>query len=144
MDYEQPPRGPSQGELPRESVGRMSPYRDSSAQLPTYREYPMDGSFMGRWWRELVAICTGIAAVSGLAWFIGKQFFVTRDEWNAQNKIISEMSTQIAQISGTTTETTKTMSDLKSSLENIDRKFYKFELSRRIPKKPQTAPSTGE
>lgn len=44
----------------------------------------MPDSFMGRWWRELVAICTGLAAVGGITFVLGKQFFVTRDEWTLE------------------------------------------------------------
>jgi transketolase C-terminal domain/subunit len=35
----------------------------------------------GEWWKQLVAVCAGLATVGIIVWAIGKQFFVTRDEW---------------------------------------------------------------
>ncbi len=101
-------------------------------QHPTspYGMYPPpqpEGSFMGRWWRELVAICTGLATVGAIAWVVGKQFFVTREEWNektnANQVVLQRIDFQLDEVKRSLQTNNVSIEKVTTTIEEIQRQI---------------------
>jgi hypothetical protein len=106
--------------------------------VPIQQQQPvpnlMPDSFMGRWWRELVAICTGLAAIGGITWALGKQFFTTRDEWTLESAkthdTLLDIKFQIEELRRSVKDQTSKTDTATGTLTEIQQKLSKLRLPR--------------
>lgn len=90
-------------------------------------------NMMGKWWKEMVALCLGLAAVGTIAWALGRQFFVTRDEWNSNREAMFNLQYELGDLKKTLKETAQIIKDSTASkeIDLLQRRVNDLENSRR-------------
>jgi hypothetical protein len=84
--------------IPAQPMGGAVPMQQQFDPSSSYANYmgappsPPDDSFGGIA-RTIAGICAGLAAVGVIVWVLGKQFFTTRDEYTADQKIRDNFQT---------------------------------------------------
>jgi len=94
-----------------------------------------NGSF-GEWWKQLVAICIGLAAVGLVLAAVGRQFFVTREEWNAFREATFNMDAKNREYHQKIDDAKRRIDDLQKDVDQIKIRFVEMD-ARSTPRRPR-------
>ena len=118
MDYGDKTPPPMPGAIPSYEQSRHISGA-ISLPLPQQQQQQSPESFFQMWWKALVGISAGMATVCAVLYFIAKQFFVTREEWNSQIPEFKQQTDRMAQIANDLKATNVTLGQVNESLNTI-------------------------
>lgn len=92
---------------------------------------PPPPAHFGEWWKQLVAVCAGLATVGIIIWAVGKQFFVTREEWVEIRDAVRLSASKAEQTEHTFQDLRVTIEKLQESTAAISMKLILIEAQTR-------------
>ena len=122
-------RTPTPAPISLGSIPGMEHQRTITGAIAISAPPPPPPPHINELWKQIVAICLGLAAVGTVAYVIGKQFFVTRDEWVQIRDNVIQTSNQLQLMNANINE----LKVLKEDLSRLNIRLIEMDVQRKTP-----------
>lgn len=97
---------------------------------------------MSRWWKQIVGICLGLAAIGTVVYVIGQRFFVTRDEWVENGRMMLNLQRDVLDLRRTSDGNAKKLEEINGSIETVRETVIRLEEQSQRSTRRRTGSST--